>query len=283
MMALAAVFRLAGFFSEPHLTDADIHAVSGEPGRTSQSGAVRSTLTIVTWNIERGARFDRIADTLRSINADVVLLQEVDRFCRRSGNRDVARELATRTGMNWISAGEFQEVGEARGPAPAITGQAILSRDPITDAAVVRFSDQTSFRWRFNPFQPRRGGRMALRARTAGLLVYSVHLESGGDDELRARQLRDVLDDESRQASAASLVGGDFNNAAAFRSAMFRSLASAGFADALGSEGPRRTSIRHRHPIDWLFLKGITPKAGRVVPVDGASDHYPLIADVIRR
>ena len=36
--------------------------------------------------------------------------------------------------------------------------------------------------------QPRRGGRLALRARTAGLLVYNLHLESGGDDVQRASQ-----------------------------------------------------------------------------------------------
>src|SRR5689334_21035329 len=131
--ALLSLFRLIGYFNEPRLADEAIHAIVGEPAAMppSHKGAA---LTMVSWNIERGVQFQSIADTLRSIGPDVILLQEVDRYCRRSGNHDVARELARVLGMNWISAGEFQEVGEASGSPAALTGQAILSREPIVDA-----------------------------------------------------------------------------------------------------------------------------------------------------
>jgi endonuclease/exonuclease/phosphatase family metal-dependent hydrolase len=283
MMVLLTVFRLVGYFSEPHLTNNDIHAITGDPARTGQHRPATRSIKLVTWNIERGVQFERIAETLQGLDADVILLQEVDRFCRRSANRDVARELAGRLGLNWISAGEFQEVGEATGDTAAVTGQAILSRYPITDPAVVRFSDQTSFRWRFNPLQPRRGGRMALGARTAGLLVYSIHLESGGDDELRTRQLGEVLADESRAHAADAVIAGDFNNAVAFRSFMFSGLTAAGFVDALGVGGVRPTTERHRQPIDWMFVKGAWATSGRVVRVEDASDHYPVVATLTRR
>jgi len=279
------VFRFAGYFTEPKLTDAQIHAVAGEAAGVPLTPIDSRSIKVVTWNIERGVEFEKIASTLRALAPDVVLLQEVDRYCRRSGNRDVARELARALGMNWVTAGEFQEVGEARAVPVATTGQAILSRDAIRDASALVFSDQSWLRWRLNPVQPRRGGRIALRARTAGMLVYSVHLESGGDDVQRTSQLNEVLADQSRHPAEHAVIAGDFNNAVAFESFMFAGLAPAGFGDALGDTRgeARRTSINHRHPIDWMFVKGATRTSGRVERIDNASDHYPVVATVSLR
>jgi endonuclease/exonuclease/phosphatase family metal-dependent hydrolase len=277
------VFRLAGYFSEPRLSDADIHAVSGEPNRLAPAAIDRDRVRLVTWNIERGVQFEKIAATLKDLKPDVVLLQEVDRYCNRSGNRDIARELGEALGMNWVSGGEFQEIGEARGTPAAVTGQAILSRDTIADPAVVVFGEQVTLRWRLNPVQPRRGGRIALRARTAGLLAYSVHLESGGDDRLRTAQLSDVLADQARQPADRAVIAGDFNNQAAPQSFMFRGLASSGFTDALAAAADRQTSINHRHPIDWIFVRGGAARDGRVARIEEASDHYPVVATIAAR
>jgi endonuclease/exonuclease/phosphatase family metal-dependent hydrolase len=273
-----SIFRFTGYFTEPKLTDAEIHAVIGEPSITAERGPVRA-LTVVTWNIERGVRFERIESVLERLSPDVVLLQEVDRGCNRSGDRDVARELSHRLGMNWTSAGEFQEIGEGRGDSAATTGQAILSRYPISDVGVIPFTEQVVLRWRLNPAQPRRGGRIALRAHTAGLEFYNLHLESGGDDELRTSQLGEVLDDEARRAPSSAVIAGDFNNAVAFQSFMFADLSPAGFTDALGTDRDRKTSVNHRHPIDWIFLKG-AHASGHVERIEDASDHYPLVTTI---
>jgi endonuclease/exonuclease/phosphatase family metal-dependent hydrolase len=278
MVALTSIFRLAGYVTEPRLSDAEIHAIAGEPVRLT-SMSIRRPLRIVTWNIERGVRLQKIVTTLKALEPDIVLLQEVDRYCKRSGNLDVARELGRLLEMNWVSAGEFQEIGEAKGTVAAMTGQAILSRDAITDASVIVFADQSSMRWRLNPLQPRRGGRIALRARTAGLLVYSLHLESVGGDHQRSSQLKDVLSDQSWQRVDDVVIAGDFNNAVGFRSSMFAGFGSAGFVDALGN-APRRTAVNLSHPIDWLFAKGARHASGRVERVEHASDHYPLIATI---
>ena len=278
------LFRLAGYFNEPRLTDTEIHAISGEPARLASAALDRQRLTIVSWNIERGVQFQQIAATLKSLAPDVVLLQEVDRYCQRSGNRDIARELGAVLGMNWVSGGEFQEIGEAHGTPAAVTGQAILSRDVISDPAVVVFNQQSTLRWRLNPMQPRRGGRVALRARTGGLTVYSVHLESGGDDRTRTAQLDDVLGDYARQPGEQFVIGGDFNNRVAFQSFMFRGLTLNGFADALPSGlNDRQTSINHRHEIDWIFVKGLSRGGGRIERVDNVSDHYPVVATLSLR
>lgn len=278
--AALSLFRFAGYFSEPRLTDAEIHAIAGEPAGMASGARAGRPLTVVSWNIERGLQFQKIVTTLRALAPDVILLQEVDRYCRRSGNRDVARDLAQLLEMNWVSAGEYQEIGEARGTPAAITGQAILSREPITNAATIVFAEQASIRWRLNPIQPRRGGRIALHATTAGVQLFNLHLESGGDDELRTSQLEEVIAAASQQ-NAHTVIAGDFNNDVAFQSFMFAGLGRAGFVDALGA-APRRTSINHRHPIDWMFVKGARSSAGRVERVDDTSDHYPLVARLSR-
>jgi hypothetical protein len=106
---LAGVVRLLGFFNEPWLSDREIHAIVGSPepmdaapvkvGAPHLDDATGTPLVIVTWNIERGMQDDAILQTLRRLDADILLLQEVDRFCKRTGYRDVARDLAAALDM----------------------------------------------------------------------------------------------------------------------------------------------------------------------------------------
>ena len=278
LLALALwLFRVTGFLTEPMLTSDEIHAVAGEPSRTVWPLAPDRPLRVVTWNIERGVKFDAVQSVLGELDADVVLLQEVDRFCSRSDNRDVARELAVQLRMNYVTAGEFQEIGEGRRDRPCVSGQAILSRLPITDATTVRFEDQASLKWRLNPAQPRRGGRMALRARIAGALYYSVHLESGGDEQRRANQVRDIL------ASVPSsdepvIIGGDFNNVGGAKAGEHRRRRAAGFTNAMAPSAIERGAARR--PIDWIFTKRLTATS-EVVRAADASDHDPVIAQTV--
>jgi endonuclease/exonuclease/phosphatase family metal-dependent hydrolase len=281
-LALPGVLRVVGFLTEPLLGGADIHRVVGEPDRVVRSPASAEHLNIVTWNIERGQAYDSVLEVLRTLDADILLLQEVDRHCRRTQYRDVARDLARALDLNWVAGGEFQEIGEGRKRQPATTGQAILSKLPIADAEVVRFKAQARWRWSINPVQPRRGGRMALRARVGGILVYNTHIESGGNEGLQRRQIAEIIADEGLEAKPGTpvIIGGDFNNGPVLRSSMFGSLSAAAFEDALGSaehRGP--TADGQRHPIDWIFVKKVTSLRGRIVSaVSSASDHFPVLA-----
>jgi endonuclease/exonuclease/phosphatase family metal-dependent hydrolase len=205
----------------------------------------------------------------------------VDRDCRRTDYRHVARDLALALGMNWVAAGEFQEIGEARSGAPAITGQAILSRFTIDAADVLPFAAQDRWRWSINPVQPRRGGRIALTARTGGVTLYNTHMESGGNESLGRRQMAEIL--AHRHASMTEttpvLIAGDFNNGPLIHSRALESLAAARFDDALGDAGQRGpTSLGQLHPIDWIFVKNVAPRNGRVVDASVASDHSPVLA-----
>lgn len=295
-LLLAGALRLLGLFTEPRLSDHDIHQVIGDPTRVA--GPSRATdaadadphLSIVTWNIERGMAYEAVLATLRELDADILLLQEVDRDCRRTGYRDVARDLAEALGMNWVAAGEFQEIGEGRRGRAAVTGQAILSRFPIEGARVLRFKAQDRWRWRLNPVQPRRGGRMTLVARSHGVLLYNTHIESGDDARLKSAQMAEVVADQAAEAAREAartgapgpvLIAGDFNNPPIGHSPMFAPLVAAEFTDALGEAAGRRpTSRGSGHPIDWIFVKGAAPVSGRgrIVDAESASDHSPVVA-----
>jgi endonuclease/exonuclease/phosphatase family metal-dependent hydrolase len=273
-----SAFRLAGYLHDPLLPSTAIHEIIGEPDRIQSSP--RHELKVVTWNIEYGSRFARVLDTARTLDADVYILQEVDLFCRRSGNRNIAKDLADALGINWIFAGEFQEIGESPGRVGALTGQAILSRYPISDASAIVSRAQAWARWHLNPVQPRRGDRTVLVARTAGLRIYNAHLESGENERLRRKQLDDILADSAGgSASSPVLLAGDFNNNPIRRTKMVAAITAANFIDALGPDAAsRKTCDHHEHPIDWLFVKHARPLSGGVLAVDHVSDHYPVTA-----
>jgi hypothetical protein len=94
--------RLTGFFTDPALKADDIHRIVGRPAAVAAPAVLPERLAL------------QPKATLEKLDADVLLLQEVNRDCDRSGRRDVAADLAAALGMNWIFAGEFQEIGEGR-------------------------------------------------------------------------------------------------------------------------------------------------------------------------
>jgi len=272
--------RVLGFLTEPWLATDDIHQVIGEPAGVHRP-SVSDDLHIATWNIERGTAYDAILAVLHQIDADVVFLQEVDWHCRRTEYRHVARDLATALDMNWVAAGEFQEIGEARAGIPAMTGQAILSKFPIEQADVLRFAAQDRWRWSINPVQPRRGGRIALTAQTGGMTLYNTHIESGTNEPLKRRQIAEILVHQSKlmTQTAPVVIAGDFNNGPLIHSRTLMSLAAARFDDALGDAGQRGpTSAGQVQPIDWIFTRNVSGSSGRVVSSTTASDHFPVVA-----
>ena len=81
----------------------------------------RDFVRIVSWNIERGFQFPKILDFLRTLEADLLLLQEVDLNARRTHYRDVALELAHGLNLNYVFGVEFQELSEGTRAQPCIS------------------------------------------------------------------------------------------------------------------------------------------------------------------
>jgi endonuclease/exonuclease/phosphatase family metal-dependent hydrolase len=284
LLMLLGLLRLTGYATDPLLEREQVHAIVGEPSRIDPVPPTDGRLTVVSWNIAQGVRYENVRDALAALDADFYLLQEVDMGARRSGYRSVAKDLAHDLGLNWVFAGEFQEIGESRRNIPALTGQAVLSRYPIRNAFALPFANQARLRWRLDPFQPRKGGRMALRAESSGVLLYNAHIESAKDDWFRHKQVDEVVVDNLGPARTDLPVvfAGDFNTGRVpDKSPIVRCLIDEGFVDALGASGPRRrTSVNHAQPLDWIFLRNLMPQQGRVIEVPEASDHFPLQATI---
>src|SRR3989441_13165069 len=124
-----------------------------------------SSLRIVDWNIDRGLRLPAIIDFLKDMNADVLILQEVDINARRTHRLNIAEEIARKLQMNYAFGRELEELTQGSRASPAYHGQATLSRWPISNPRMIRFRKQSNFwqpRWvlpRIEPFQERLGGR----------------------------------------------------------------------------------------------------------------------------
>src|SRR5258706_1069771 len=98
-----------------------------------------SSIRVVDWNIEQGLKLRAILDFLSSQNADLLLLQEVDMNAKRTRQLNIAEEIARTLGMDYVFGREFQEMAEGSRGSPAFTGQATLSRWPLSNPRLIRF------------------------------------------------------------------------------------------------------------------------------------------------
>ncbi len=244
----------------------------------------------MSWNINRGLQLPRIIKFLAGAKADILLLQEADLNARRTHRLDIAREIAQKLQLNYVFGREFQELTQGSRESPAYHGQATLSRWPLSNPRILRFRKQSNF-WRprwfvpdIDPFQERIGGRLALvsEANVAGktVVTYNLHLESKGDDSLRASQLEETLED-ARQYSFDTpiLLAGDFNlDVSGGQPAA--AISRAQFQDALASHHLATTPdtfLQDGRIIDWIFTRGpVRATQSEVHRSVSASDHYPL-------
>jgi endonuclease/exonuclease/phosphatase family metal-dependent hydrolase len=251
------------------------------------------SIRVVSWNINRGLRLDRVIEFLAGARTDILLLQEADQNARRTHHINVAREIAQKLRMNYAFAREFQELTQGSRTSPAYHGQVTLSRWPLSNCRMIRFEEQTKFwrpRWflpEIPPFQERIGGRLALVSEVKigdrTIVTYNLHLESRGDDRLRCSQLVEVLSDAQKyRPGASALIGGDFNLDASSGS-VANALRRANFEDALANcHAPTKphSFFEQGKMIDWIFVrKPMRPSGAQVHRSVSASDHYPVSAD----
>ena len=253
------------------------------------NGDVKS-ISIVTWNVDHGSAVDTISSELAKQPGGICLLQEVDWNAARSGDHDVAAELARRLRLNMAYGIEFEELSQERA-TPAYIGQATLTRLPIRASRILRFRNQSGF-WKPHAWIPssmplmqrRRGGRLALitELEFAGqlLVVYNAHLESRSYGRIQAEQIDEMLADAARYpAGTAIVLGGDLNTKY-WPSVFVRKLEKAGFHSATGERIERTHKIAMA--LDWIFAKGpVKVEAGEVRRDFKGSDHYPVYARLV--
>ena len=254
-------------------------------GNFSTEPGTSGWFKVLDWNIDRGLQMEGISTLIQRERPDVVLLQEADLNASRTGQKNVAEELARELSFNYVFGIEFEELSQGSSSNPAYHGQAILSRFPIESSRILRFTHQ-SMHWQPRPylprwpvFQPRLGGRMALIAAIsvgkATVVLYDLHLESQGSERLRLQQLDEVLADVTQYPSDACVVlAGDFNSDVR-RSSLAQKVVHAGFRNVI-EEGSLSTKPGGAAK-DWVFVRGpVQFDKGTVHQDTSASDHFPI-------
>ena len=206
------------------------------PGATPR---LESFVRVVQWNIEKGKQFARILEKLQAHAvlkwADVIILNEADCGMIRSGNRDIARELAENLGMHAafapahleLTKGTEEERDLAGENCEGLQGNAVLTRYPIVEARTVPLPVS------FEPyeFHEKRFGRrnclwVKIRLHKGSLWVGSVHLELRNTPRCRATQMRHIMDHLPGGDGDSYVLGGDLNTNSFGRGSFFRTLKS---------------------------------------------------------
>lgn len=239
---------------------------------------------------ERTERLDEIAALLSQIDADVVVLNEVDFDSSWSHSADQARYLAEKAGYRYVAAQRNLDfrilIWKWR------FGNAVLSKYPIENARVV---DMPGFStWETLLAGKKRALHCDLSVGDQTIGVVAAHL-SHRKETLRVRSAA-VLIDHVAASTTPTIVAGDLNSTppglresrsdregrnaiTSFDNAnYFRRL-----PDTLDIED-RNLTFRADDPycvIDWILI----PRAWRFVEYrvepSTLSDHRPVIADVV--
>jgi len=169
--------------------------------------AQREWLQVVQWNILHGLRFDAIRQALQEetalAGADLLSLNEVDFGLARSGNRDVAFDLARALGMHAAWTALFLELEGGSDTDPVVAAQeqreslfglALLSRYPL--GSVQRLELQTDEAFLFDT--ERKVGRLVAlvaEVRRPGAPFHAVvtHLDVHRTPEVRKAQMQQIL------------------------------------------------------------------------------------------
>jgi len=242
---------------------------SAEPNVMTCRKLPMASYRIMTYNIRHAEGMDgrldpeRVAAVIRREQADLVALQEVDRWTDRVSGRDELAELAAGTGLDGIFC---QSIAYRNGSY----GNAILSRFPVRAKAHYAL-----------PGRERRS-------------ILAADLELPGSRSLRFATTHLDLDEESRRESGPvlqaflkglpplpTILGGDFNDPPG--SAVVHAFARAGWILASGDRfSPTYPAPAPESRIDYLLSRDLPANMildqAQVIEEPLASDHCPLLA-----
>jgi endonuclease/exonuclease/phosphatase family metal-dependent hydrolase len=228
------------------------------------------SVRVATFNVHHGAPrrggvdLDSTIEACRSLDADVLALQELDAAGSRSGGVDQPRTLADVLGMHLVFAPtvEFRDGGRY--------GHALLSRHPLRDVDVLVLEMVVG-----------REPRVAILAVTSAagrdVSIASIHLDNGQRGERRPplaiRQLTETVAALQTRPRPRLLLG-DMNLE---DGQISTTLAAGGLVPVRST--PTLPSDRPGSTPDHVAVDGLTVEAVWV-PSTTVSDHRPVVVEL---
>jgi len=220
-------------------------------------------LRVATFNVKHGdngeGRVDlrRLAAACAGLGADVLAVQEVDRFGRRSRFRDEMAVIARATGLKAVFGAAVRRRWRSY-------GNVLLARGPISDVEVIMLP------------RPSDGEqRVAIVARVTAngvtLSVGATHLSFRRGEGLPQLE---VLVEALARREGPRLLMGDLNVSAELVEPV---LTAAGYTVA--ATGPTFPSAAPRTRIDFVAVSGLEVVSASS-PEVGMSDHLPVVAEL---
>lgn len=275
--------------------------IDGEDSIETRLDHKHNELTIGSWNIQFGIRYEEILEMLQDgLGLDVIVLQEVARFHKWSDYENLLDVLVGKTGFTQVAySPSFVFPNEKAKPLPEL-GNAILSRYPLLDSRVLRL--MAVHDWTKDGRYPRLGQRIALYAtvqingKCVGL--YDPHFEVRCSTPKRVRQLCQIFDDAGTIGYGRIIVAGDINewrlNMQRHEQDEITQLAmERGYEDPFGKSLDRTLnsywssalvkSSKYFHmpkntrlTNDRIFSKGFEVKGFEVMKNVNLTDHFPV-------
>ncbi len=191
----------------------------------------KASYLIVNWNIQQGRYLEEQIKFLKTLDPDIICLQEVDWHNERSKYHNVIDIMSKKLKMNSCFATEFLEIESDKrrkcsfvGQGGGIIGNAILSKTRLYNCKRLPLTDRY-FNWqdinndnkKIIQREPRIGQRIALFATTKidtiELTVVTTHLEDkGGGIKGRVEQLDQILMEIEKAYSKHAIICGDLNS-----------------------------------------------------------------------
>ncbi len=263
-------------------------------------------LTVVTWNIahgrgptfsdseggnqaQRAERLMKIGDQVKSLEPDIVILNEVDFNCQWSGGVNQAEQLAEAIPLGYRMEQSNFDLGLPG--AMFRCGNAVLSRFPIKQALAVEYFDSST--WEKIHGGKKRGALCSIVIPGGRVVnVVPIHLKSGSET-VRVASMQRLLATLGENQSA--ILAGDFNSTrfgypqgtvdAKYRTAISVLEEDGYWKTDSGITGAAKDftfpSMAPQAVIDWIFASSDwTITDYRVIQTD-LSDHNLVVAKLI--
>ena len=240
-----------------------------------------ATLRVMSFNIAAGnGDLDRIAQTIRAADADLVALQEVDVYWgERSNFVDQAARLGEQLRMQ-VRFARIYKLPAARPALPAREyGVALLSRHPIAswrNHMLTRLSTQQQAA---APESMPGFLEAAVRVNGTTVRVFNTHIDYRPDPSVRQKQVAEMLA-YIGELSTPTLLLGDLN-------AQPHSPELQPLLERLRDAWPATAGPGYTYPaaepvrrIDYVLTSAHFRVGSAQVPVTVASDHRPVIVEL---